>query len=815
VLQAIQLACALALLLSTAWPAPAAERTPRELYNALNALRVEADRTYYVRELNLRRDVVRLSFTEGKLAFLTALDGRVSGAVFTGAGRVLAIPRDPIEKRSLARFLGPPLLDQIFYRAYLRFTDDTAAEIARQLEQAGVQPTSEPSFGEEWNATVANLNPWHSLRVMADWLASDPQPYFYAGLIGADSGPFDVLVDTRREEHVLLGQPKWVEGIRFYDVWASFPQGNAPAFALPIVPLAYRVDTAIGEDHSLDGSTLLELRARRGGERMIALELSRYLKVQSVTDDAGQPLPFFQNEEVTRQQIAQRGNDSLFVIRGEPTRADETFRLRIAYRGSVISDAGNGVFFVGERGSWYPHVAGPDLFVPFELTFKWPRKLELVANGTKLEQREEGEWRSARFKSEGPIPVAGFNLGEYAHEQITAGKVKLDLYANNNLEAAVLRRFVRTPPPEPPRSPIAPPASRFPPQPRLNLPEPPPPSPAAALKELGQEVLDAIRFNEKLSGPFPFERLAIAQIPGAFGQSWPGLLYLSTLSYLPPAAQRRAGISQQTLEHFTELVPIHEVAHQWWGNLVGWASYRDQWLHEGLAHYLALLYADSKKPEDKVLNEWLEIYRRDLLSEERGNDTIVDEAGPLVLGSRLRSSKSPRAYTQITYGKGAWVFHMLRMMLHEPKAKDPDARFAKLLSSMLEAHRLRSISTDDLRRAVEKVMTPAMDLEGGRSMEWFFEQWVRSTGIPRYQVSFTAKPQQGGGFLVRGTLKQSGVPESFLASVPVYATGASGRPVLLGHVVTSGAETPFRFATRFAPRKLLLDPQMTLLAHIE
>jgi len=86
------------------------------------------------------------------------------------------------------------------------------------------------------------------------------------------------------------------------------------------------------------------------------------------------------------------------------------------------------------------------------------------------------------------------------------------------------------------------------------------------------------------------------------------LLYVSTYSFLPSAAQQRVGLSTTGQEHFTELVPYHEVAHQWWGNVVAWSSYRDQWIDEAIANYLALLFADTKKNPDHTLHVWLARY---------------------------------------------------------------------------------------------------------------------------------------------------------------------------------------------------------------
>jgi len=483
--------------------------------------------------------------------------------------------------------------------------------------------------------------------------------------------------------------------------------------------------------------------------------------------------------------------------------------LQFAYQGRVISDAGNNVFFVGERGSWYPHVATLDEFATFELAFRWPKTLRLAATGKSLGESEEGEWRTGRWRSEVPVPVAGFNLGDYVQQTVDGGTFRVDVYGNSQLERALLQRFQRD---STVVSGLRPgPRSRGndPVRPPLVIPPPPPPSPSALLKELGQDVTESVHFYEKFTGPFPFERLAVSPIPGGFGQGWPGLLYLSTLAFLPPEAHGRAGIEQRTQDLFLELMPFHEVAHQWWGNTVGSSNYHDQWIHEGMASYMALLYAESKNPDNHPLKTWLERWRSDLMK-KGPEDSIADDSGPLSLGDRLRAAHHPGAYESILYGKGPWVFQMLRMMLREPAAKDPDARFAKFIGALVENYRHRALTNAGLQKAVEEVMTKSMDLDGNRKMEWFFDQWVHGTGIPRYKVQFEVRPK-GEGFSVRGKLMQSGVPDSFVAVVPLYVPGATGKPVLLGMVESNGGETPFEFNTRVRPRRILIDPNLTLL----
>ncbi|HLQ00282.1 MAG TPA: M1 family aminopeptidase, partial [Candidatus Limnocylindria bacterium] len=285
---------------------------------------------------------------------------------------------------------------------------------------------------------------------------------------------------------------------------------------------------------------------------------------------------------------------------------------------------------------------------------------------------------------------------------------------------------------------------------------------------------------------------------------------LSTYSFLPPVAQQRAGLNQSGQEHFTELVPFHEVAHQWWGNVVGWSSYRDQWIDEGLANYLALLFADSQKTPDRTLHTWLLRYRNRLTQRGQDQPETADEVGPLVLGYRLSSSKSPDGFERVIYGKGAWVFHMIRMMLRQHNAKNPDALFLDLLHNLLLKYRYRALSTDDLQREIEAVLPPAMALEGGRSLDWFFDQWVRGTGIPHYKVTF-AVHEQDGAFKVQGVLHQTGVPDSFLALVPLYSSAAGSKPIYLGTVETSGEQTRFQFVSPRRPHRVLIDPHYTLL----
>lgn len=762
---------------------------------------------YDIKFLSLRRDVLSITLEDGQIAFVQPLGGRITGLVFAGRGHAIAIPHDPGERRSLAEFTGVPILDQSFSRAYFRFDDDTAEEISRELARAGDKPATNAQFTENWDPIFANTNAWHSLRILEDWLSTAPRPYFYAGILSDTHGIIDLVVDQRREEQVLFGHPqRLANGLFGYDVWASFraqgvPEGPIDAF----VPVDYKIDTKIADDLSLDGTTTMDVKATRAGDRVVPLELSRRLAVAGVKDANGAPLVYFQNEDLSKRQIQKRGNDTMLVVLPEPAAQGQQIQLTVSYHGSVISDAGNGVEYVGEHETWYAHPEGIDTFATFDLLFRWPKRYTLVATGKEIEAHEEGDFESGHWVSQLPFAFAGFNLGEYKEATANASEPRIQLYANRELETAILAHLQQQQPqlrqPTRPGLPVLPSAT---------LDGPPPPDPASVLKSLGEQILDSIHFYERLDGPFPFGSLEISQIPGTVGQGWPGLVYLSTYAFLPPDPGQRAGITQLSQRMAHEIMPFHEVAHQWWGNVTTAATYRDVWIEEGMANYLALLYADSRTPTARRLDEWLERYRSELLAQAPGSAQDVEQAGPLTLGYRLASAEDPAAYDTIIYDKGTWAMHMIREMLRDPSSRDPDARFREFLQTILTQYRFKPLSTADFQHALEQEMTSSMDLEGDHTMNWFFREWVNNTGVPRYSVQYETRRQQRG-FVVTGTLKQDGVNDLFTAPVPIYAARPGSGPWRLGVVATTGPETTFRFSSRLRPTHLLIDPDLTLL----
>jgi len=311
-------------------------------------------------------------------------------------------------------------------------------------------------------------------------------------------------------------------------------------------------------------------------------------------------------------------------------------------------------------------------------------------------------------------------------------------------------------------------------------------------------VASAMEFMASRFGPPALPHLTVSPIPGTFGQGFPGLIYLSTLSYVKAIPGARIGGANASSElFFQDVLQAHETAHQWWGNRVAPATYRDNWLMEALANYSALLYLEKRRGT-KSLEIMLDNYRSALLAKNEAGQ-VVDAAGPIVLGTRLESSQEPRGWRAITYGKGSWIMQMLR-------GRMGDQRFLALLAEISKRYDRKDINTEEFRRLAAEYLPPKTD---DPKLESFFEQWVYGTGIPAIKLNWTVKGA-APNLRLTGTVTQSGVDGDFTAAVPVEIAIAKGRTITQW---VRSAEVPvtFTMALQAAPLKVTLDPHHALL----
>jgi hypothetical protein len=522
--------------------------------------------------------------------------------------------------------------------------------------------------------------------------------------------------------------------------------------------------------------------------RSVSFDISPAMNVTAVTVD-GRPAEVLQRESLRLN--ANRGGNSLFlVVPPEPLHTGRAYEFVFHHTGRVIFSAGDRVFYVSARGNWYPTHGSQ--FARFDLTFRYPRDLQLVTPGDVVSDRTEGDWRITERRTSAPIRVAGFNLGNYEHARVQRDGLAVDVCANRELEKALQ--------PKPSLNAVMPsvtPRGRHI-DPLAAAPlSPPAPDPASRLETLATEVSSAMDFMKSLFGPPALPHLTVSPIPGTFGQGFPGLIYLSTLSYLKHLPPSRFTRTQTEELFFADILQAHETAHQWWGNRVTAATYRDYWLMEATANYSALLYLEKTKGE-RSTDLLLDAYRTNLLEKSPGGET-VESSGPIVLGPRLENSREPRAWQVITYGKGTWILQMLRRRMG-------DRNFVAMLADVMKRYDQKEISTEQFREAAASFLPPKSD---DPRLETFFDQWVYGTGIPTLKLSYRLRGKAPALRLV-GTISQSDVDEDFAAYVPVEIQAPHAAPII--RWVRTGSEpVTFTVMLKQPPVKVILDPHHSVL----
>ncbi len=668
----------------------------------LGSVGLDKARIYHIREVTIERAAFHITFDDGTIAFTQDVAGHVTGAFFEGEGEVLLIPSSQAERASMMLFTGAAILEEKFVTGYFRFNDDTFAEM-----QPDLRPAENPGgFLTQWDSAAHNLAHLDALRLLFSFSNSlptsgpedaapkksrspaDDDRMLHARLQGRTLGTFDLYFDSLASEQIWAGQLKTVDGEGYYDVWSAFAlgqpggrSGDAAGVmgeeAKPeVVSVSqYRIQARVAPPTRLDAEASVQLEVRRGGQRAVLFELSRFLQVSKVEAD-GHPVEFIHNQALEGTQLARRGNDMVAVIFPQPLHSGEQIDLHFVYGGDVLSEAGAGLLYVGARGTWYPN-RGLEM-AKFDLQFRYPAGWTLLATGKRIEgepaNSAPGE-QSSHWVSDRPMPVAGFNLGKYSRVEAHAGKVAVEAYAASGMERAFPQGTTQALVLPPPLVPF----------PRIHATDEvtvntPPPSPARNAQAVADASARAVEFFAHRFGPYPYSSLALTQMPGDVSQGWPSLIFLSSFSFLTPEEKSHLHMSP-VAKILSDNVIAHETAHQWWGDLLSWKSYRDQWLFEALANYSALLLLESESPQQ--FHTVMEKYREGLLVKNKEGSPLAD-AGPVTFGTRLNCSHFPHGYEAISYGRGTWLFHMLRYMLRDAAQKS-SGRSAELSDAQADA----------------------------------------------------------------------------------------------------------------------------------
>ena len=481
------------------------------------------------------------------------------------------------------------------------------------------------------------------------------------------------------------------------------------------------------------------------------------MRVSNVETDKGEPLDYVQEK---KEEDADFG-----VVLAHPLKNGESATIRITYGGKdVVQDEGGANYYPIARQSWYPNAAhGLGDYSTFHMQFHVPKGLDLVATGTRVRESTDGKVTTSEWRTDVPVAVVGFNLGRFTMKEATIeGKMgdnlTIDAYANT------------TPPDE------------FSHLSELDLGTFSAPSMLPVQLSQGEV---AARLYTIYFGPLPFAKVALTQqFACNYGQSWPMLVYLPICGFLDSTQQHFMGLRPDDM--YWKVVTAHEVAHQWWGQTVGFSSYRDQWMSEGFASTSAAMFLQVTRPKPDDFREFWKQQRR-LITEKNAEGFRPIDVGPVTMGFRLSTHKTGwSVYQNLVYPKGAYILHMIRMMMWG--SRDGDARFIAMMHDFLNTYRLKAATTEDFKAMVEKHMSQGMDLDGNHRLDWFFNQYVYGTDLPGYDFEGEAT-QNGDASSVHLKLAQSGVPATFKMLVPIYLELADSKVLRLGALSIAGEKT--------------------------
>ncbi len=774
---------------------------PKGWLSALDKATV-ATEGWAVEHLRIEFGTAHLDIDSGMLVPVRGPAPRAQEFVFFGTARFVLATEDPVEAYQIELFTGAERLNEPVTRAVLAIAIDDVVDglVARPGSARLTADQSRRSIDllAAWRASREYRRSGLRLQALADAVGDPSAQRFAAAWCDAPRlGRFLLRVDPEADASLKVEQfvplrlgdadkeswRNWLRGEQFvgrqldveaddygtWDVWYAGeldsangkPRTGHSSFEPEHYDLAAEVDTDVV---SLDGRATLSLVGRTDGARVVRLSLFPDLEVDAITLRGGPALPWA------------RSTSTIVAVLPSAAAVGSKLALEVRYHGVLFQRAEANSIRKRTTTSWYPHAGSVDR-ATYRAVFETPARYVLLGSGRVVEGTRFRNYRRQVRVLDKPSLFFGFELGKYKIVERQLGHVALTIGFLSDLGAA---------------------------------------SEAEREATIGT-IRDALATHEENFGPYPLEHLSVATTRHGFGQ---GLLGFVTI---PDDFVR--GIEESSaasLDH--RRLIAHELAHQWWGGVVGWKSDRDVWLSESLANYAAIVFRreTTKGTDQERSSDFLDRIATNEISRTTIVERPVEAMGPLTLGRRLDSSLSDKAYHAIVYQKGAKVLAMLAEQLGETQ-----------LLGMLKEIALRA----DFRPLDTETVMSALAKMSGRNLDAFTRSFVHGVGYPEIYYEYAAEPAPAG-FTLRGTVHQ--VPRGFRRDRLVRAEGGGfdvaptfreyqagdDAQVLIPCVLpvegaeasrglrivlrASGPETPFHFDLPLRPTTLRVDPRTTL-----
>lgn len=690
--------------------------------------------------VTIARDTATWTLTSGTVRLMEpASDGTVTGVVFEGTGRFTMTIPDRFELAQLRRFTKKAELtgiDQPITQLVLRTSDPAIARLfpaASSYYTTYVLATKrhEAWLSEQFNDTDARV------------LTASLNPGALQTTVDVKTADFDWLTwdyDSSRGEEVNVTHYD-----RMPEYWLSIDRAEdrkadgRPKGTLFVGPAALEhIDVkadltkrgSMGEvgdqnQRTMNGSYVVEasLTGLADSVRVLRFDLSPMAREVTAFAEDGTALTVFRDRIGKRSALLDNklSDDDFVVVLDKPLARGEKRKVRFAYELETANYA------LGR--TWYPTI-------PESLHQKHTARLELTVHKRnearsmgKLESRkEQAQTETTVWVLDQPTKMVTFSTATRFEE------VKLEV---NGIPRVVSFG----------------PGYQF--------------GNTTKLRNVGADVANSLQYFQNVLGdPMGGEQFYVTSIAAGHGQAFDGFLHMGEWTF--------------TSDHpgASELFRAHEVAHEWWGHKVGWTSYRDQWLSEAFAEYMAMMFVrDTVKGGPKFFDEILLSYDGILKGNFAGgfskfnrpwlierNTAERNRLGPIGHGYRASTGDIPAGYTIQTYIKGPLVLHMLRSLLLFKT--NSDDTFVTTLRTFMKEYSGKYASTADFRRVLEQTTKG--------DWGWFFDAWIYGADVPSFTWSYAVQPSEGA-YLLTVNVERRDVPDGFSVPIPIRVEFEGGK----------------------------------------
>ena len=663
--------------------------------SGLFRLALDTTTEYEVKDLVVHAPDLTLSLPSG-YAFVARTPDGPTALVLLGRGRMEFAPAPETERGQIRIFSGSDTLKTGFDVVFVRLPPhEFGARVATQaLTSRAVDPNHLRRALQAFDTYLPmsfqlGLNDLSTARwslvpsandFVAEIVTRRYGPLTYAR---ANSEPEDIsFFDRRRHRNISV----YPSEQRLASTGRFFSEDDKVDYDI----VRYEIETSLAPDRQwIDGTAKLSIHTRSPYFSTLTLRLADSLVVRRVTSPQFGRLLHLrvvgQNNVLVgfpATVVAPSDIDLVITYGGRlpPQRADrEAVTVGQIQEDTMVIPLEPQLLY-SNRSYWYPQSTVTD-YASGKLAFTVPAEFDVIASG-RLEgppapvESAPGTRPRKRFVFEASRPTRYFAylVSRFQFGQPTALKVRDDDDPLTLTMAA---------------------------NPRL----------AKRSRDLGEKASDILRFYGGLMAGAPYEAFTLAltesDLPGGHSPA-----YFAMLNLPLPQAPFIWNNDPVSFPNFPSFFIAHELAHQWWGQAVGWKNYHEQWLSEGFSQYFAALYAEHDGGPEQFGG---------VLRQMRRWAIDLSPQGPVYLGYRLGHLKADgRVFRALVYNKGAMVLHMLRRLMGD------DAFFSGL-REFYASSRYAKAGTDDFRKAMEKA--------DGHPLDRFFERWIHGNRIPTVKFS--------------------------------------------------------------------------------